>query len=350
MKTSNISLSTSDKIGLISNLSTMLAAGIPIMDAVSSVLEDTKGNQKKILEALRTDLQQGKHVYESLSAFPRSFDKVTINLIKASEQAGTLEVTLKDLKDHIQKEVEFVDKIKFALIYPVLIMIVFVVVLLAILIFVVPKISAVFSRLKVELPLPTRVLVFVSDLLIKQTWYLVGGLALFALLVIFVYKKNRQLLMEIVSSFPVISGLVRGIDLTRFSRSMYLLLSSGLTITAALELTKEVVFKKKTADLIAKSRDMVMSGKKLSEGFRLDKKIFPSIVVKLIEAGEKSGSLDKSMQDVSTYLDYEVSNSLKTFAAVMEPVMLLMVGVSVGGMMLAIIAPIYGLIGQVGGR
>jgi type IV pilus assembly protein PilC len=350
MATSNITLSDSEKIGLLSNLSTMLTAGIPILDAVASVLEDTKGNQKKVLETLRADLQQGKHVYASLSVFPRCFDKVTINLIKASEEAGTLETTLKDLRDHIQKDIEFADKIKFALIYPGLILIMFIMMMLVILIFVIPKISTVFSRLKVDIPLPTRIMIFVSDLMLKQTVWFVGGFVLIVGLFVLIYKKQRSLILDFFSSFPIISDLVKGVDLTRFSRSLYLLLSSGLPITTALELSQDVISKKATFLLIKKSREMVMSGKKLSEGLRSKKGVIPTIVIKLIEAGERSGTLDKSMQDISTYLDYEVSNTLKTFAAVIEPVMLLLVAVGVGGMMMAIIAPIYGLISQVGGH
>jgi len=289
-------------------------------------------------------------VSASLAHFPRSFDKVTVNLIKASEEAGTLEVTLVDLRNHIREEMEFIDKIKFALLYPVIIMIVFALVLFVILIFVVPKISMVFSRLRVELPLPTRIMVFMSDILIRQTWALIIGSVAGILLFIIFFRRKRQLVLEVFFSLPLVSGLIKMVDLTRFSRSMYLLLSSGLPIITALELTRDVVFKSKTSRIIAHSRELVMSGKRLSEGFRLAGGYFPSILVKLIESGEKSGTLDKAMKDISEYLDYQVSNILKAFTAILEPVMLVIVGICVGGMMLAIIAPIYGLIGQVGGR
>ncbi|MEK9201305.1 MAG: type II secretion system F family protein [Patescibacteria group bacterium] len=350
MVVSRIALSGSEKIGLLSNLSTLLTAGIPILDAVSTISEDSKGREKILLESLRADLQQGKPVHISLSAFPHSFDRVTINLLRAAEGAGTLEVTLRDLRDHLQKEIEFTDKIRFALIYPLLIGVVFFGVMLAILIFVVPRISSVFSRLNIPLPWPTKIMVFMSDLVVKQTWYLLGGITVVSAVMFFFYKNNRQLVLEIVSSLPVISKLVREVDLVRFFRSMSLLLSSGLPITTALELTQDVVFKKRTAKAIKASLRMVTSGKKLSEGFIADKPDFPITVIRLIEAGEKSGTLDKAMGYISGYLDYQVSNSLKAFTSLIEPVMLLLVGLCVGGMMMAIIAPIYGLIGQVGGR
>lgn len=350
VKTSNITLSTSEKIAVVSNLSTMLSAGITILEAVDSILEDAKGNPRKVLEALREDLVQGKQVNTSFAAFPRVFDKVTVNLIRASEQAGTLETTLRDLKENIVKEVEFTDKIKFAMIYPILVLIVFVGVLLMILVVVIPKIATVFKRLRIDLPLPTRILIFASDFMLGHTIVLLIGLGMLVGVVWYLYTAKREMVVNLLSSIPGVSGLVKEIDLTRFCRSLFLLLSSGLPITQALELAQDVVIKKQMIKLVIRTREMIVAGKRLSEGLREAHGYIPSIMVKLIEVGEKSGSLDKSMQDVGNFLDYKVSNTLKTLVAVLEPVMLVVVGISVGGMMLAIIAPIYGLIGQIGAR
>lgn len=345
-----ITLSTNDKIGLISNLATMLSAGIPIYEAVNSLLEDSKGNSRTVLLALRDGLVQGERVHVSLSRFPRSFDKVTINLIKAAEEAGNLMTILKDLKDSIRKQMEFTDKVKSALVYPVLIMAVFVGVLLMMLVVVIPKISTVFSRLNVELPLPTRLLILLSNALLNNTIAIGVGSILTILVLIFVYKRNRDLILVPLLRLPLISNLILGIDLTRFSHNLYLLLNSGLPITAALELSEEVVMRKDLRHLIGKVKETVIAGRKMSDAFKEAKGLIPSIMIKLIEVGDKTGTLDKSMQDIADYLDYEVSSRLKTITVVLEPIMLVMVGVCVGGMMLAIIAPIYGLIGQVGGR
>lgn len=350
MNIKNVSLSSSEKVGMVSNLSTMLGAGIPIIETVDSLLDGAKGNQKKILEVLREDLLQGRRIYSTLEKFPHVFDKVTVNIIKASEEAGNLDIALKDLVANIKKENEFSDRVKSALIYPVFIMCVFVAVMLMILVVVVPKISAVFSRLSVDLPLPTKILIFLSNTLLTYTIPVIIGVILVVASFLFVYKRYNRIFLQVLTALPYISGLTRRIDLTRFSRSLYLLLSAGIPITAALELTQDVVTKKEVARAIIRSKDLVASGKKLSEGFKEAKHVFPSIVVKITEAGEKSGSLDKSMQDASEYLDYEVENALKVATALLEPVMLVLVGVLIGGMMLAIIAPIYGLIGQVGGR
>lgn len=347
MNTKNLSLSTNEKMGLLSNMNTLLSAGIPILETVDSLMDGSRGNQKKLLEVLRDDLTQGRHVYESFTKFPRIFDPVTINLLKASEEAGTLEITLKDLKNSIQKDAEFTDKIKSALFYPMIILVVFGLVMLLMLTFVIPRISTVFSRLKVELPLPTKILIFVSDILLKYTLPTVAFVALLIAGVALLYRFKKRMIMGAVFSLPVVSKLVQEIDLTRFCRSLYLLLSSGIPIITALDLSREVVLKSEIRKIIENSRDMVSAGKKISEGLRTGKGVIPNILIKIVEAGEKTGSLDRSMEDIAIYLDYEVSNSLKSLTVLLEPLMLVFVGILIGGMMLAIIAPIYGLISQV---
>ncbi len=346
----NISLSNSEKLGILSDLATMLAAGIPLLESVDALLEDAKGNQKKFLEVLRSDLTQGKHVYFTFSKFPNVFSPVTTSIVKASEEAGTLDVTLKDLKVNLKKDIEFSDQVKSAFIYPMFIVFVFFAVLLMILVVVIPKISTVFQRLRVELPLPTKILIFVSDAILSQTILVILGALIFGFAVFYLYKKKKRLLLRSFINLPVISGLSKSIDLTKFSRNLYLLLNAGIPITSALELTEHVVVNREIEQNIRYAKEAVISGRKLSEGFKNKKEIFPSIMIRITEAGERSGSLDKSMLEISEFLDYQVVGKLKTATSLLEPILLVVIGALVGGMMLSIIAPIYGLIGQVGGR
>jgi type II secretory pathway component PulF len=219
-----------------------------------------------------------------------------------------------------------------------------------ILIVVIPKISTVFLRLKVTLPFATQLMMKMSDVVINQPIPLIIVSTALIGAVSYIYKTQRRYIVQPFLSLPVISPLMRKIDLTRFTYNLYLLLNSGIPITSALELAQDVVSKKEVFEIIKRSHDMVLSGKTLSEGLKTGKGIIPSIMIKLIEAGERSGSLDKSLHDVSEYLDYEVSSSLRTAMALLEPIMLVVVGILVGGMMMAIIAPIYGLISNVTGR
>ena len=292
---------------------------------------------------------QGNSISSSFAKFPLVFNSVTVNVIHASEEAGTLDATLKDLRISIQKEMEFTDKVKTALLYPVFIVVVFFLVLLLMLLFVVPKISDVFSRLNVDLPLPTRILIFASHTLITYPLFIIIGTGGILLCIFSLYKKNKPLFMSFFVNLPFLSHLIEEIDLTRFSRSMYLLLSSGLPITAALDLTSNVVIKKQTSNLIRSSRDMILQ-EKLFRRISSNKSKNADYHDKTYRSREKTGSLDRSMQDISEYFDYQVSQTLKILMALLEPVMLVLIGGVVGTMMLAIITPIYGLISKVGGR
>lgn len=342
-----VRLSAADKIALISNLSTMLTAGIPILEVVNNLMEDSKGGTKRVLETLRDDLTQGHQVNYSMSKFPNVFDKVTVNVVRAAEEAGTLDITLKDLRDNLRKQNQFNDTIKSALMYPMFIMGVFALVLLVNLIFVIPKIAQVFKNLKVDLPIPTRILLWVSDFMTQNTVPFLLFILGIILLFVYLFSQKRSFVLNIFYSLPGISGLVKLIDITQFSRSMYLLLTSGVSIIAALDLTNDVVVRRDTQKMIEKSKEMILSGKTLSEGLRFAKGYTPTIMIKLIETGERTGSLDKSMSDISEYFDYQVTNTLKTLTAMLEPIMLVVVGIAVGGMMVSILAPIYGLISNV---
>jgi type II secretory pathway component PulF len=245
---------------------------------------------------------------------------------------------------------EFTDKVKSAMIYPLFIVGLFFAVLLMMLVVVIPKIATVFLRMNVVLPLPTKIMIAMSNAVMNQTLFVILGLILFSFLTIFLYKKQRKFLMGIIAKLPVLSSLTKDIDLTKFSRNFYLLLNAGIPITSALELTENVVANPEVELGIRHAKEMVASGKKLSEGFKNNRKIFPSIMIRITEAGERSGSLDKSMLEISDFLDYQVSNKLKTATALLEPIMLVGIGLGVGGMMVAIIGPIYSMIGQVGNK
>jgi type II secretory pathway component PulF len=347
MKTETLTLSNSEKLGLLSNLSTMVNAGLTMAEAVESLLEDATGNLKTVLAGIEADITQGKPLHFALSKYPRIFDRVTVAIIKASEESGTIDVVLKDVKNTLKKDIEFSDKIRSSLTYPAVIMVVFFGVMTLLVTFVIPKIADVFLRLKVTLPLPTKILIGVSNLVLHYTipTLLVLGGSIGGL--IFLYKKQRKLFVSVLLNFPYISTIARQVDLTRFSRSLYLLLISAIPLYSALELTQEVVVKKEVKEAIMRAREYVASGKRLADGLRGQKGI-PSLMVKIIEVAERSGSLDKSMQDLSDYFDYQVTTTLAYMMTLLEPVILVFVGVIVGGMMMAIIAPIYNIIGQVG--
>ena len=348
MNYKRLTISSGELLNVVSNLSTMLTAGIPILSAVHSLGEEARGNSKKILQEIYGDLLKGKHLYESLAKFPMVFDSVTVNMVRASEESGTLDQILKDLKEQIKKDIALNRKIRSALTYPVLVVFVFMGVLLLILTVVMPKISTVFGQLKVPLPLPTKILIFSSNILIHQTIFVILGVAIIGVGGYLYFKFQKQKVMKVLYMLPGISQLVRDLDLIRFTRSIHLLLNAGTSITTALDLAVHIVKKPEIARAIEHARQTILTGKPMSHSFKLHRKIFPGTMIELTQAGEKTGTLEKSMKDITEYMDYKVTDNLSMLTALLEPVMLVVVAILVGSMMVAIIGPIYGLIGQIG--
>lgn len=343
-----IKINNNDKLNFLAGLGTMLTAGIPVLEVVNSLAEDATGNMKIFFEVLYEDLSQGKTISSSLAKFPRTFDKVTVNVLRAAEESGTLESTLKEVVDTIQKNIKFNDKIRSALLYPLVVFVVFILIVLGILIFVIPKVTTVFTSLNIDLPLPMKILLFTSNILTQHTLIVLAVLAIFAGGIIFLFIKKHDWLVNKFLSLPYISKIAMEIDMVRFSHSLSLLLDAGIPITSSLALTQEVIVKDEIRQVIIDTREMVGSGKQISEGLKKSKKIIPKLVIKIIEAGEHSGSLSASMQYIADYLEYQVEKKIFAVATLLEPVMLVVIGLVVGGMMMSIISPIYSLIGQIG--
>jgi len=342
-----IRLSPAEKLTLISNLASMLSAGIPLLEVIDSLLEEAKGGQKKVLVTLRADVKEGQKLATTLDKFPESFDPVTVNLIKAAEEAGTLDQTLHQLVESIEKEIEFSDKVKAALVYPVLIVVVFIAVVLFILVFAVPKFSDTFARLNIDLPLPTKILFLASSVLLKYPIYIGLGAGLLLIGFYLIFTQKSKFFMNVLFSLPILSKLARSIDLTRFARSLSLLLSSGIPIVEALELCRNVVYKKEVEEAIIKAKESVVEGKRLAVGLSQVKGIIPSMMIRIIESGEKSGSLEKSMADIAKYFDNRVTSNVKNITTLLEPALLIIIALVVGLTYLAIIAPIYQLLSQI---
>jgi len=180
--------------------------------------------------------------------------------------------------------------------------------------------------------------------------YVIGGFLVAAMITIILYREKKQQFNHFILGLPAIKVLARQIDITRFSRVLHLLLTSGIPITQALELSQAVINNKQVFDQVQKSRDEASAGAPFSAGLKTKGSPFPSMMVKLMEVGEKTGTLEKAMKDVAEHMDSQVSKTLTKLTMMLEPIMLVLVGLAVAAMMMAIIGPIYGMIGQVANR
>jgi type IV pilus assembly protein PilC len=346
----HIRLSSEEKLNLISNISTMLSAGISLTGTIETLIEEAKGSLAVILTAVQADLTAGKSLSTAFSAFPLVFDPVTVNLLHASEEAGTLEQTLKDLEKTLRKDIEFSDKVKGAMFYPMMVVTVFFIVMIVILVVVMPKISQVFGRMKMPLPMSTKIMIASSNFLVQYWPYVVGGTVFIILALFILHREKSREFNQFILGLPGVKVLARQIDITRFSRVLHLLLTSGVPITQGLELAQAVVNNKQVVNQIKSARDQASAGAQFSSGLKGKNSPFPSMMVKLMEVGEKTGTLEKAMFDVANHMDNQVSKTLNKLTMMLEPIMLVLVGLAVGAMMMAIIGPIYGMIGQVANR
>lgn len=344
----NVRLNSKDQLMIFSDMSTMLAAGIPILEIVESMVDEAKGNQRKVLEAIKQSLYQGHQLSDALKTMPRAFDPVTVNLLSAAEQAGTLETTLQDITESTQKSIAFTDQVRSSFVYPAFICIVFIGVLGAMLGFVIPRIATIFQSMGSKLPPATEFLIASSQFVVANYVYILAGAAALGLALFAAYRSNKKAFINAFLRLPYFNKLGRQIDLARFARSMALLLKAGIPVSEALTLTEDVVNKKEISRVIQSLNHSVSEGKSLGEELRAHERLVTPTSIHMIETGERTGTLDKSMQDLANYFESRVSRSLKTIVTLLEPTLLLVIGGLVGGMMIAIVAPMYTIITSIG--
>jgi type IV pilus assembly protein PilC len=336
-----------ERLALLTDLATMLTAGIPILEAVDSLLTDAKGNTKVVLEYIRKSVSNGDPLSVALERMPQAFDPVTINLIRAAEEGGTLDQTFRDLVVSIGKDIAFTDQIRAGLVYPLFVMVIFGGIVILMLTFVLPRIAKVFSNLHVHMPLVTRVMIRASNFFLADWPFVIVGVIALAILVGVIYHTQKRALIRGLLGMPGLAKLGDRIDFSRFTRSLGLLLHAGIPLNEALILSERVVQKKQVEAIVQRMRANVGAGKPLSDGLRGIKSTMPPMMIRSIETAEQSGTLEKTMQDLAEYFATQVSANLKTITALLEPILLVVVGIMVGTLMITIIAPMYNLISQI---
>jgi type II secretory pathway component PulF len=344
----NVHLKGKERLSLFSDLSTMLSAGISIMEAVVSLEDDATGNMKKVLAVIHTALSNGEPLSNALERMPQAFDDISINLIRAAEAGGTLEETLHDIVTTTKKELAFSDQLRNTMIYPLFVMGVFLAIVILMLTFVIPRVAKVFSTMHVHMPVVTRAMISASNTYTEH--WLIITIAFIALLIFIAgfIKVNNRAIARLLLSMPGLKALGTNIDLTRFTRSFGLLMHAGVPVMEALNLSQKVVRKKELIEVISQMRQNVENGKPLSAGMRGAKKgVIPPIMSRSIETAEQSGTLEQTMQNLTEYFDEQVAGSIKVVSSLVEPVLLVLVGLMVGTLMITIIAPIYNLISPI---
>ena len=330
-------------------LSTMMKAGLPLSEAVDIIAKETANRKmRRILQDLQYSIQRGQKLSSVFARYPEVFDPVFLTLTRAGEESGTLEQSFEYLATQLMKGYELSQKVKGALLYPAVILSAMMGVGILMITFVLPRMSSVFLRLNIKLPLTTKILLSVSSFLGKNyPWVIAASLITVALLIFLVrMPKTRAFLMRIVSKMPVLGKLFDQLDLARFTRTLSTLLKSGVPILDSIKVSVETLTQRKYSKLGRTFEDEVKKGRSLSDAVATGEGIFPALMTQSIRAGEKSGSLEVVLTELADFYEQEVEHALKNFTAILEPVLMLAIGVAVGVMVISIIGPIYSVIGN----
>lgn len=342
-------VSLKDKIIFTKELAMMTKGGLPLVDSLSALEEQTENPVfSKAIGTIGTDVKGGTSLSKAMAKFPQIFSQLYISITASGEESGKLDEVLLRLADQLQKDYDLNQRIKNATTYPLVIVIALIGIMVLMLVFVVPKLKTIFSEMGVELPLITRILLGASDFSIKY-WYIVVSIIAGAYFLIKFWAKSPDgafSLDKIKLKMPIFGNLMRQIYLARFSRTMATLISSGLPMLTIIETVKKVVGNRVYEKAFDEIGHDIESGVTLSTALRKHNHdhIFPSMIAQMTAMGEKSGKVDYVLFEVADFYDKEVSATTDNMATLIEPILILLIGGGVGAAIAAVILPMYSLV------
>ncbi|HCS78423.1 TPA: hypothetical protein DIV55_01635 [Patescibacteria group bacterium] len=337
-----------DKITFCRYISTMLSSGLSLSDGISVLREETKQPfMRSLLSDMSYSLEQGKQLSSVFERYPHVFEPYFLTLTRAGEASGTLADVFKYLESELRAEYSLSSKVKGALLYPAIIFIAMLSIGILMFFFIMPQIGKVFLSLRLTLPWITRTLFTVSIAMSKQMLPIAVLAVLGVIGGFFLLRRPavRELLFRLIKPIPMIRNLIKEVDLARFNRIFSTLLKSAVPITEALEISLTSLSWFEYKELARKLPEEISKGKALSQAVK-EQKVFPTLMVQMIAAGERSGTLDATLADLASFYEEEVEEQLKNLTQILEPMLMLLVGIGVGAMILSIIAPIYSVVGS----
>jgi len=333
-------------------LSTLLKAHVPLVESLQAMSEQIANEKLKVVVTeIRQKVVEGGRLSDTLKQYPKVFNDMYINMVTAGENSGSLDIVLSRLADFIENQQKVRSKIIGAMIYPIIMGVVGVGLMVVLLTFMVPKMTSIFKDQKMELPLPTKMLIFVSDIF-SNYWYLV-----LILVVVGIYFLRRWIKTPagkeykdgIVLKAPVFGHLARMVAISRFSRTLSTLLASGVPMLFAMDIVKNVVGNVVLKKTVEDTRDSVKEGESIAEPLRRSGQ-FPPLVTHMISIGEKTGSLETMLERISETYDSQVDNAVSTMLSLLEPVLIMGMGGAITFVVVSILLPILqmGDLGSIG--
>jgi len=335
----------SDLIYVTNQLAIMVDTGITLSAALAGILQqETNPTLKKVLQDLKQSVENGDDFSTALARYPQHFDKTYVSLVKASEATGTLGTMLERIGTYLRKEVEMVGKVRAAMAYPAVMLVLAIGVTVFLLTFIMPKFTPLFASRGTKLPAPTKLMMGISDSMMHH-WYL-WILGAIALIVGFIYGRRTQIGRLVIDwlkiNMPVVGTMFRKVTISRSIRTLGTMLESGVPMLDSIRLAGEVSGNVYYERLWLNVLDEVTGGKRVCEVLQQNP-LFPRVLVQMIACGEETGRLDSVLERVSTYYDKEVETAVKGATAMIEPIMISVMGVIVGTIGLSLLLPIFSL-------
>jgi type IV pilus assembly protein PilC len=329
--------------------SVMIDAGLPLVQCLE-ILASQQENKlfQKVLTNTRSQVEGGATLSAAMRSSPKVFDALYVNMVEAGETGGILDTILQRLSTYIEKNVKLQRAVKSALVYPVGVLTVAGGVITLLLWKVVPIFATLFAGLGVDLPLPTKIVIAMSNFIgsIFGLFILIGlGAGIFGLKVWYATPKGRFVLDSIVLKLPVIGILMRKIAVARFTRTLGTLISSGVPILEGLDITAKTAGNAVVERALQQVRKSLEEGKSLTEPLR-DAEVFPGMVTQMIAVGEQTGAMDAMLQKIADFYEEEVDAAVKDLLTALEPIMIVFLGVVVGGVVISMYLPLFSLIGK----
>ena len=344
-------LNPEERLLIIESLSIMLSAGIPILEAFESIAEDASNKKnKRLATEISAEISKGKTLSQAMESYPIIFDEVFLNIVKSGEESGNLDKVLSQAADNLKANIETVNNIKSALFYPIIVVLVLMAVTFYMFAFSLPQIAEVFLDLRLDLP-PYSSFILSSSIFFSEN--LLVFVAIFVGLILlgfwlYTISKIRKFFFSLVIKFPLAKTLVTYIDLSRFSNTVSLLLKAGVPIIQVLDISKNVVIAPRLKVDVELVQKYLTQGLTIVDAMKKTPKSFPSLLRRLAGVGEETGSLDKSFDQISSYYEKKYTDIIKNLTVLLEPILLVLIAILVGGVLISIIVPIYQGIAQFG--
>ena len=352
IKLSTVRVKSAEMVVFTRQLSTMISAGIPLVEALEILAEQTSNmGFRLVLDTTINSVRSGKDLSQSLEVYPRVFPKIYINMIKAGEASGQLDIVLIRLAEYQEASARLKSEIKSAMTYPVVSLVMVLGITLFLLVFIVPKFEEMFRTMDVELPFVTRALL-ATALTLKNHFLLwaVGTIAaIIGTCCYFRTEKGTYVKDWLTLKLPVFGPLFLKVALSRFARTFATLIASGVPILGALEIVAETTGNRILGDAINNASESVRQGETLGEPLAKSG-AFPLMVTRMISIGEKSGALESLLAKIADFYDQQVKSTVESLTSLIEPLLIGVMGFLVGGMVMAIFLPIFKMIGTLSGK